>query len=90
MKTALLALTAATAFAAVGFAAPLAAAPIAPAQVAAHKNTHVQQAHYAPRHVRRHVRRDFRRHFWAAGPWAFRGLPGYHCHRIAHGFVCYY
>jgi hypothetical protein len=38
-------------------------------------------------HRHKHVHR---RHFWAAGPWAFRGLPRHHCHPVRGGYVCYY
>lgn len=91
MRTTLIALATATTFGIAGFAAaPASAAPIAPAHIAAHKvGKHVEPAH-ARRHVRRHIRRDVRRHFWAPGPWAFRGIAPHYCFRIAHGFICYY
>lgn len=64
-----------------------------------HVRRHVRRE--VRRDVRRHVRRDVRRHvahprphlrrqFWAAGPWAFRGVPPYNCFSIGRGFVCYY
>ena len=105
MKKSLIALTAAAGFVAAGLAVtPAAAAPVAPGQLAfavelaGNKVTQVrsdrrhQNAH---RHVQRHkhVHRHNhvnRRHFWAAGPWAFRGLSRHHCSPVRGGYICYY
>ncbi|MCC6948669.1 MAG: hypothetical protein IT539_12955 [Bradyrhizobiaceae bacterium] len=93
MRIALIALAAAAAF---SFAAPASAAPIAPAHIAVkNAGSQVEQVRHVRRDVRRHVRRDvrrdFRRHFWAPGPWAFRGLSYHNCIRVSRGgFVCYY
>lgn len=92
MRTTLIAAAVAAVFGFAGLVgAPAAAAPIAPAHIAAkNAGNHVEQVRHVRRHVRRYVRRDFRRHFWAPGPWAFRGWPYHNCFRVRHGFVCYY
>jgi Ni/Co efflux regulator RcnB len=100
MKKTLIALTAAAGFAAAGLAlTPAAAAPAAPGQLGlaveltGNNATQIRRDRHRHRHVHRHVHRHkhvHRRHFWAAGPWAFRGLPRHHCHPVRGGYVCYY
>ena len=98
MKKSLIALTAAAGFAAAGLAfTPAVAAPVAPAQfgyaveLAGNKVTQIRSDRHRHRHVHRHVHRHKHvRQFWAAGPWAFRGLPRHHCTPIRGGYVCYY
>lgn len=98
MKKTLIALTAAAGFGLAELAtAPAAAAPLAPTQLGlaigetgvqieqVRNRRHVRQH----RQIRRHVR-SARRHFWAPGPWAFRGLSHGNCFRVRGGYTCYY
>jgi hypothetical protein len=91
MRNTLIALSAAAALGALGLATtPASAAPVAPAHLPALAGTPVETVHYAPPHVRRHIRRELHHHFWAPGPWAFRGVPFGNCFPVRHGYFCYY
>lgn len=90
MNKTLIALAAAGAFAVTGLAiAPATAAPLAPKHLgfnAQQTGNHVEQVRH-----RRHLRRHVPRHFWAPGPWAFRGIPYHHCFRVHRGgYICYF
>ena len=93
MNKTLIALAAATGFAAAALAAaPAAAAPIAPKQLGyayQQAGNQIQQVRHDRRRANRH-HRIVRRHFWAPGPWAFRGAGYHNCFPVRGGFVCYY
>jgi hypothetical protein len=89
---------AAAGFAIAGLAiTPAAAAPIAPKQlgyVYQQAGNKIEQVRHDRRRAHRHAHRahdrKWRRHFWAPGPWAFRGLPYHHCFPVRGGYVCYF
>lgn len=90
MNKTLIALIAAAGFAAAGLAiAPAAAAPFAPKQLGfgTHETSQAELVRHRHRHAHRSVHR---RHFWAPGPWAFRGAPSHHCFPVRGGYFCYY
>jgi hypothetical protein len=90
MNKTLIALTAAAGFAVAGLAvSPAAAAPLAPKYLgfSTHQASQVELASHRHYRLRRHV---VRRHFWAPGPWAFRGLPYHHCFPVRGGYYCYF
>lgn len=99
MNKTLIALAAAG-FALAGFAAPAAAAPLAPKQLGfavQEAGSQAEQVRYDRRRAHRHYRHGHRhahrhvypRHFWAPGPWAFRGVPHHRCFPVRGGYVCY-
>jgi Ni/Co efflux regulator RcnB len=95
MNKTLIALTAAAGFVAAGLAiAPAAAAPIAPKQLShayQQAGNNIQQVRHDRRRAHRHVQRHHRfarRHFWAPGPWAFRGH--HNCFPVRGGYICYF
>jgi hypothetical protein len=99
MNKTLIALTAAAGFAAAGLAiAPASAAPIAPKQIghayqqAGNQVEQVRHDRRRDRRAHRHWRghRHAQRHFWAPGPWAFRGLGYQNCFPVRGGYVCYF
>jgi hypothetical protein len=90
MNKTLIALAAAG-FAAAGLAiSPVAAAPLAPKHLGfdKHETSQVELARHRHRRAHRHV--HLRRHFWAQGPWAFRGRPYQNCFPVRGGYYCYY
>jgi hypothetical protein len=97
MNKTLIALTAAAGFAAAGLAiAPASAAPIAPKQLGhayQQAGNQIEQVRHDRRRASRHVHRghrQVRRHFWAPGPWAFRGLGYQKCFPVRGGYICYF
>jgi hypothetical protein len=94
MNKPLIAFAAVAGFAIAGLAiTPAAAAPIAPKQLGftiQHAGNQIEQVRHNRRRAHRPHYRFSRRHFWAPGPWAFRGLPYHHCFRVRGGYVCYF
>ena len=97
MNKTLIALAAAVGFTAAGLAIA-SAAPLAPKQLGfsiQEAGNQIEQVRHERRRADRrysyrHDRMLRRHHFWAPGPWAFRGLPHHNCFQVRGGYVCYF